>query len=131
MFPKLTSTKYTYMSYGCYNLRVDEKSPYLTTFSCQFGRHKYKQLLCGPAQTSDTFQRNMMRYSRSYWICSTWLVLFEVGYDSNGIDHDDALWTVLQICRKNLKLNKDNTVSGVQGFHSLMRYIKARHEIRS
>ena len=31
-----------------------------------------------------------------------------VGYDSDGKDHDETLWQVIQICRNvNLKLNKD------------------------
>ena len=45
IFPKLINTKYLSLigvHSGYHNLRLDEKSSYLTIFSCQFGRYRYK-----------------------------------------------------------------------------------------
>ena len=37
---QLNNAQYLY-----HNLKLDEKSSYLTTFACQFGGYKYKRLL--------------------------------------------------------------------------------------
>ena len=47
------------VSSGYHNLKLDERSSYLTTFACQFGRYKYKRLLFGAAPTVDMFQRKI------------------------------------------------------------------------
>ena len=44
ILPRLAGMKYimlTDLSSGYYNLKLDDKSPYLTTFSCPFGRYQY------------------------------------------------------------------------------------------
>ena len=43
--PKFNNVKYMSIigaSSGYHNLKLDEKSSYLTTFTCQFGRYRYK-----------------------------------------------------------------------------------------
>ena len=45
ILPKLNNAKYLSlidMSSGYHNLKLDEKSSYLTIFTIQFGRHRYK-----------------------------------------------------------------------------------------
>ena len=47
IFPKLNNVKCLSLkdvSSGCHNLKLDETSSYLTTFACQFGRHRHKRL---------------------------------------------------------------------------------------
>ena len=38
-----------------HNLNLDEKSSYLTTFSCSFGRYRYTRLPFGSAPVGDMF----------------------------------------------------------------------------
>ena len=45
ILPKLNNVRYLSIidaSSGSHNQKLDEKSSYLTTFTCQFGRYKYK-----------------------------------------------------------------------------------------
>ena len=45
ILPKLNDIRYFSLidaSSGYYNLKLDDKSSYLTTFACQFGRYRYK-----------------------------------------------------------------------------------------
>ena len=58
IFPKLNNVKYlslTGVSFGYHNLKLDERSSYLTKFACKFGRYRYKRLLFGAASTGDMF----------------------------------------------------------------------------
>ena len=94
---------------GYHNLKLDERSSYLMTFRCQFGRYRYKQLPFGAALTGNMFQ------SKGDKIFKELLIVFGIAddilvvrYENDGKDHDDILWRVLQICKQvNLKLNKD------------------------
>ena len=48
VLPKLNNAQYLSLidvSSGYHNLKLDEKSSYLKTFACQFGRYRYKRLL--------------------------------------------------------------------------------------
>ena len=59
ILPKLNNVKYMSImdaSSGHHNLKLDEKSSYLTTFTCQFGRYRYKRLPFGTVQVGDMFQ---------------------------------------------------------------------------
>ena len=38
---------------------LDERLSYLTTFTCQFGRYRYKRLLFGAAPAGDMLQRKI------------------------------------------------------------------------
>ena len=59
IFPKLNNVKYLSpidASSGYHNLKLDDRSSYLTTFVCQFGRYRYKRLPFGTAPAGDMFQ---------------------------------------------------------------------------
>ena len=47
-------------SSGYHNLKLDEQSSYLTTFSCLFGRNSYIQLSFGVVPAGDMFQRKIV-----------------------------------------------------------------------
>ena len=80
------------MSFGYYNLKVDKKSSYFTTFTCHFGRYRYKRLPFGAAPAGDMFQRTIDEIFKGlpnvFAIADDILV---VGYDVDGEDHDDIL----------------------------------------
>ena len=59
ILPKLNNFRYLSIidaRSGYHNLKLDKRSPYLTTFACQFGKYRYKQLLLGPAPVRNMFQ---------------------------------------------------------------------------
>ena len=110
--PKLNHVKYLS---GYHNLKLDEKSLYLTTFACQFGQFG--------AAAGDMFQGKISEIFNDmpnvFGIADDILV---VGYEDDGRDHDESVQKVLQRCRKvNLKLIKISVISGVHLFHSLER----------
>ena len=97
IFPKLNSVQYISLidaSSWDHNLKLDERSAYLTTFACQFGRYIYiyKRLSFGATPTGDIFQRkidetfkdlhNVFGIADDIWIA---------GYDRDGKDDDDTL----------------------------------------
>ena len=90
---------------GHHNLKLDDRSSYLTTFACQFGRYRYKRLPFGAAPAGDMFQHKIDEIFKDlpnvFGIADDILV---VRYDSDGKDHDKTLWWVLKICR-NVNLN--------------------------
>ena len=52
IIPKLTCLYYLTVidaSSGYHNLKLDEKSPYVTISACQFGTYIYARLPCGAA----------------------------------------------------------------------------------
>ena len=112
IFPKLNNVKYLSLidvSSGYHNLKLDERSSYLSTFACQFGRYRYKRLPFGAAPTGDIFQQKIddifQILPNVFGITDDVLV---VDYDNDSKDHDEMLQQVLQICgHVNLKLNKD------------------------
>ena len=96
-------------SSGYHNLRFNEKSSYITRFSCQFCTYRYIRLLFGAAPLLDMFQRKIDEIFKKspnvFGIADNILIM---GYDVNIADHNRTLCRVLQKCRKeNLKLNKD------------------------
>ena len=80
------------MSSGYHSLKLDERSSYPTTFACQVGRFRYKRLLFGAATAGDIFQRKIDKMFKNlpnvFHIADDILV---VGYDSDGMDHDNTL----------------------------------------
>ena len=97
------------VSSGYHNLKLDEKSSYLTMFSCQIGRYRYIGLSFGAAPTGDMFQRKIDEIFKDllnvFDIADDILV---VGYEADGKDHDKILRRVVKMCKQvNLKLNKD------------------------
>ena len=58
IFPKLNNVKYLSIidvSCGYHNLNLDERSSFLATFACQFGRYRYKRLPFGAAPQETCF----------------------------------------------------------------------------
>ena len=100
--PKLNSVQYmsiTDASSGYYNLKLDEKSLYLTTFACPFGRYWYKHLPFGAVPAGDMFQCKIDE------ICSNMPNMFGIvddilviGYVEDGADHDALVHKMLQWC---------------------------------
>ena len=110
--PRLNNVKYMsiiYTSSGYHNLKLDEKSLYLTTFACPFGRYWYKRLLFGAAPVGDMFQckidKILSDMPNVFGIVDDILV---IGYNENGADHDAAVHKMLWRCEEvNLQLNKE------------------------
>ena len=110
ILPKLNNAKYFSLidvSSGYYNLKLDIKSSYFTTFACQLWR--YKQSPFGAALADDMFQRKIDEIFKDihniFGIVDDILV---AGYEADGKDHDEMVQRELQRCRPvNLKLNKD------------------------
>ena len=75
IFPKLTNIKYlslTEASSRCHNLRLDEQSSYLTKFTCQFDRYRYKGWYMEQPQQTTCFREKEMKNSKSskcVWNC--------------------------------------------------------------
>ena len=95
IFPKLNNAKHLSLidaSFGYHNLKLDERSLYLSKFACQFGRYRYKRLPFGTATTGDLFQRKIDEIFRNL---PNVIVIADdilgVGYDAYGKDHDDTL----------------------------------------
>ena len=100
ILPKLNNVRYlslTDASSVYHNLKLDEKSSYLTTFGCQFGRYRYKQLPFGAAPSGDMFQQKIDEIFNDmpnvFGIADDILV---VGYDNDGRDHYKTVQKVLQ-----------------------------------
>ena len=84
---------------GYHNLKLDDKSSYLTTFECQFGRYRYKHLPFGAVPVGDMSQHKIDEIfndmSNMFGIADDILV---VGYNDNGRDHNETVHNVLQRC---------------------------------
>ena len=96
-------------SSGYHNLKLDKQLSYLTTFSCPFGRYRYKCLLFGAALAGNMFQHKIDKIFNDmpnvFGIADDILV---IGYDKNGVDHDKVVYSVLRQCQDvNLKQNKE------------------------
>ena len=66
ILPKLNNTKYLSLinvSSGYHNLKLDEKSLYLTMFACQFERYQYKHPPFGKPPAGNIFQRKIDEFS--------------------------------------------------------------------
>ena len=112
ILPRLNNVQYMSIinaSSGYHNLWLDMQSSYLTTFSCPFGRYCYKHLPFRAAPAGDMFQYKINEIFNDmpniFGIADNILV---IGYDKDGADHDEAVYSVLRQCQEvNLKLNKD------------------------
>ena len=84
-------------SSGYHNLQLDMQSSYLTTFSCPFGRYQYKHLPFGAAPAGNMFQCKIDEIFNDrpniFGIADNILV---IGYDKDGADHDEAVYSVLR-----------------------------------
>ena len=104
ILPELNNVRYLSIidaSYGYHNLKLDEKSLYLTTFTCQFGRYRYKQLLLRAAPVGNMFQCKIDKIFNDmpnvFGITDDILV---IGYDDDGTDHDTTVHKVLKGAKK-------------------------------
>ena len=83
-------------SSGYHNLKLDDKSSYLTAFEYQFGRYRYKQLLFGAVPVDDMFQYKIDEIFSDmpnvFGITDNILV---IGYNDDGTDHDAMVHKVL------------------------------------
>ena len=96
-------------SSGYHNLKLEEKSSYLTIFACQFGGYRYNQLQFREVPVGDMFQCKIDKIFNDmpniFDIADDILV---IGYDYAVTDHDETAHTVLQRYKEvNLKLNKE------------------------
>ena len=82
------------------NLKLNEKSSYLMTFSCPFGRYGVLRLLFGSAPTGDMFQKKIDELfndiPNGFGIGDDILI---AGFDTDGRNHDIRLEQVLWRCR--------------------------------
>ena len=63
--PKLNNAQYPFLmdvTSGYHNLKLDEKSSYLTTFTRQLGRYRYKRLLYGAVPARDMFKQKLPKH---------------------------------------------------------------------
>ena len=69
IFQKLNNVKYPSLidvSSGYHNLKLDETSAYLTTFTCQFDRYSYKRLHLEQHPQVICFNGIWMKFSKMY-----------------------------------------------------------------
>ena len=96
-------------SSGYHNLKLDEQSSYLKTFSSPFGRYRYIQLTLSVIPAGDMFQRKIDELFQGLPNMFSFLdSVLIAGFNNMDGDYDAALNKVLRTCRQpNLKLNKD------------------------
>ena len=97
---KLNNVKYISiidMSSGYHNLKLDEKSSYLTTFACPFDQYRYKCLLFRAAPAGNMFQCKIDKiFSDMPNMVGITDDILVIECDKNGADHDAAVHKVLQ-----------------------------------
>ena len=94
---------------GYHNLKLDEKSSHLMTFSCLFGRYQYIRLSFGAILAGHMFQSKIDKLFSDmpnvFGIADDILI---AGFDSHSRHHEVNVEQILQRCRQaNLKLNKE------------------------
>ena len=99
---------------GYWQLKLDEKSSYLTTFNTPHGRYRFKRLPFGLVCAQDYFQMKMDEIFEGI-PGVTPLVDDVLISGSTREEHDKTLRVALQrALERNLKLNPDNLTVGVQ-----------------
>ena len=96
IFLKLNDANYLSLidaSSDYHNLKLDDRSSYLTTLTCQICRYRYKKLLSGAAPAGDMFQWQIHEIFKGlpneFGIADDILV---IGYDSDDKEHNEKLW---------------------------------------
>ena len=112
---KLTSAKYFSKldaSSGYWQLKLDDKSSYLTTFNTPFGRYLFRRLPFGFISAQDEFQRKMDEVFEG--LPGVTLLVDDVLISGRTRqEHDRNLQAALErSSTKNLKLNPDKLVVG-------------------
>ena len=110
ILPRLNNVKYMSIidaSSGYHNVKLDEKSSYLITFTCPFGRYRYKQLLFGAVPAGEMFQQEIDEiFSEMLNVSGIVDDILVIGYNDNGTDHDAVVYKVLQRCKGQLKIKQ-------------------------
>ena len=100
ILPKHNNVQYMSIidvSLGYHNLKLDEKSSYLTIFACPFGQYQHKQLLFRAAPVGDMFWCKIDEiFSDMPSIFGIADTILAIGYDENGADHDAVAHNVLR-----------------------------------
>ena len=100
-------------SNGFWQVQLEEKSTYLTTFNTPFGRYKFQRLPFGICSASEEYQQRMMQAVEGLKgivvVADDILVLGQGETDEEAEkDHDQNLEELLKRCREtNLKINKN------------------------
>ena len=99
ILPKLNNVQYISIidvSSGYHNLKLDEKSSYLTTFACPFGHYWYKHLPFGAAPVGNMFQCKIDEiFSNMPNVFGIMDDILVIGYKKDGADYDAAVHKVL------------------------------------
>ena len=130
-FAKVNNAKYLSLidaSTAYHNLKLDERSSYLTMFACQFDRYWYRRLPFEVGPTGHMFQWRIDEIFKDLPnVFGKADDILAVGYSSDGKDHNDTWQKVIQICRQvNLELVKDRchfrctSVQFLVKYHSVM-----------
>lgn len=95
---------------GYYQIKLSEKSSYLTTFNTPFGRYRYLRMPMGAKCSSEVFQREMVHHFGGFE--GTEIVVDDILVHGKTVaEHNERLKAVLEKARSiNLKLNKSKCV---------------------
>ena len=115
VLPKLNGAKYFSIldaRSGYWNIKLDNKSSYYTTFATPFGRYRFLRLPFGLSCSSDMFQKKIDEtYGDMPQVTGIADDLVIIGYDEDGADHDRNLKAFLERTReKGIKLNPDKCI---------------------
>ena len=101
-------------SQGFWQMKLDEESSYLTTFTTPFGRFRYKRLPFGIKSAPEVYHKTISRMFEDIPNVDTSMddiIIHGSDYES----HDRALQAVIRRIRENkIKLNKDKCQFGVK-----------------
>ena len=99
ILPNLNNVHYMSIidvSSGYHNLKLDNKSSYLTTFACPFGWYRYKCLPFRATPAGDMFQCKIDEiFSDMPNIFGIINDILDIVYNEDGMDHDTAVQKVL------------------------------------
>ena len=115
VLPKLNGAKYFSIldaRSGYWNINLDRKSSYYTTFATPYGRYRFLRLPFGLSCSSDMFQKKIDEtYGNMPQVTGIADDLVIIGYDEDGSDHDRNLKAFLERTReKGIKLNPDKCI---------------------
>lgn len=109
--PKLRGAKYFSildLRSGYWNLKLDEDSSYLTTFSTMYGRYRYTRLPFGLNCAGDLFQKKMEEVLQGLEnVINIVDDILVFGFEEDGSDHDRAVEALMERAKqKNIKFGK-------------------------
>ena len=90
--------------HGFWQIRLDEASSKMCTFSTPFGRYRFQRLPCGVSDAPEVFQQVMTEY---FGDIAEVVVDDILVWGKSTAEHDEKMIKVLERCRKlGIKLNK-------------------------